>query len=204
MKKSERVQFILDTLENLYPEVPIPLDHTDAYTLLIAVLLSAQCTDKRVNLITPSLFAKANNPSDMVKLTIEEIREIIKPCGLSPFKSKAIFDLSQIILDKHSGQVPETFEDLEALPGVGHKTASVVMSQAFGVPAFPVDTHIHRLAVRWKLSNGKNVEQTEKDLKRLTPRDLWNKIHLQIIFYGREYCPARGHVVENCPICKAI
>jgi len=204
MKKSERVQFILDTLENLYPEVPIPLDHTDAYTLLIAVLLSAQCTDKRVNLITPSLFAKANNPSDMVKLTIEEIREIIKPCGLSPFKSKAIFNLSQIILDKHNGQVPETFEDLEALPGVGHKTASVVMSQAFGVPAFPVDTHIHRLAVRWKLSNGKNVEQTEKDLKRLTPRELWNKIHLQIIFYGREYCPARGHVAENCPICKAI
>ena len=204
MKKSERVQFILDTLENLYPEVPIPLDHTDAYTLLIAVLLSAQCTDKRVNLITPSLFAKANNPSDMVKLAIEEIREIIKPCGLSPFKSKAIFDLSQIILDKHNGQVPESFEDLEALPGVGHKTASVVMSQAFGVPAFPVDTHIHRLAVRWELSNGKNVEQTEKDLKRLTPRDLWNKIHLQIIFYGREYCPARGHVVENCPICKAI
>ena len=204
MKKAERVQFILDTLENLYTEVPIPLDHSDAYTLLIAVLLSAQCTDKRVNSITPSLFAKANNPSDMVKLTIEEIREIIKPCGLSPFKSKAIFNLSQIILDKHNGQVPETFEDLEALPGVGHKTASVVMSQAFGVPAFPVDTHIHRLAVRWKLSNGKNVEQTEKDLKRLTPRDLWNKIHLQIIFYGREYCPARGHVVENCPICKAI
>ena len=204
MKKAERVQFILDTLENLYTEVPIPLDHSDAYTLLIAVLLSAQCTDKRVNLITPSLFAKANNPSDMVKLTIEEIREIIKPCGLSPFKSKAIFNLSQIILDKHNGQVPQTFEDLEALPGVGHKTASVVMSQAFGVPAFPVDTHIHRLAVRWKLSNGKNVEQTEKDLKRLTPRDLWNKIHLQIIFYGREYCPARGHVVENCPICKAI
>jgi endonuclease-3 len=204
MKKAERVQFILDTLENLYPETPIPLDHTDSYTLLIAVLLSAQCTDKRVNLITPSLFAKANNPSDMVKLTIEEIREIIKPCGLSPFKSKAIFNLSQIILDKHNGQVPETFEELEALPGVGHKTASVVMSQAFGVPAFPVDTHIHRLALRWKLSNGKNVEQTEKDLKRLTPRDLWNKVHLQIIFYGREYCPARGHVVENCPICKAI
>lgn len=204
MKKAERVQFILDTLENLYPEVPIPLDHTDAYTLLIAVLLSAQCTDKRVNLITPSLFAKANNPSEMVKLTIEEIREIIKPCGLSPFKSKAIFNLSQIILDKHNGEVPETFEELEALPGVGHKTASVVMSQAFGVPAFPVDTHIHRLAVRWKLSNGKNVEQTEKDLKRLTPRELWNKIHLQIIFYGREYCPARGHVFENCPICKAI
>jgi endonuclease-3 len=204
MKKAERVQFILDTLENLYPEVPIPLDHTDAYTLLIAVLLSAQCTDKRVNLITPSLFAKANNPSEMVKLTIEEIREIIKPCGLSPFKSKAIFNLSQIILEKHNGQVPETFEGLEALPGVGHKTASVVMSQAFGVPAFPVDTHIHRLAERWKLTSGKNVEQTEKDLKRLTPRELWNKVHLQIIFYGREYCPARGHVVENCPICKAI
>ncbi len=204
MRKAERVQFILDTLEKLYPEVPIPLDHSDAYTLLIAVLLSAQCTDKRVNLITPSLFAKANNPSEMVKLTIEEIREIIKPCGLSPFKSKAIFDLSQIILDKHNGQVPETFEDLEALPGVGHKTASVVMSQAFGVPAFPVDTHIHRLAERWKLTSGKNVEQTEKDLKRLTPKELWNKVHLQIIFYGREYCPARGHVVENCPICKAI
>ena len=204
MRKAERVQFILDTLEKLYPEVPIPLDHSDAYTLLIAVLLSAQCTDKRVNLITPSLFAKANNPSEMVKLTIEEIREIMKPCGLSPFKSKAIFDLSQIILDKHNGQVPETFADLEALPGVGHKTASVVMSQAFGVPAFPVDTHIHRLAERWKLTSGKNVEQTEKDLKRLTPKELWNKVHLQIIFYGREYCPARGHVVENCPICKAI
>lgn len=204
MKKAERVQFILDTLERLYPETPIPLDHSDAYTLLIAVLLSAQCTDKRVNEITPALFAKANNPSDMVKLSIEEIREIIKPCGLSPFKSKAIFNLSQIILDKHNGQVPQTFEELEELPGVGHKTASVVMSQAFGVPAFPVDTHIHRLAERWKLTSGKNVEQTEKDLKRLTPRDLWNKVHLQIIFYGREYCPARGHVVENCPICKAI
>jgi len=204
MKKAERVQFIRDTLENLYPEVPIPLDHTDAYTLLIAVLLSAQCTDKRVNLITPFLFAKANNPSEMVKLTIEEIREIIKPCGLSPFKSKAIFNLSQIILEKHNGRVPETFEELEELPGVGHKTASVVMSQAFGVPAFPVDTHIHRLAERWKLTSGKNVEQTEKDLKRLTPKELWNKVHLQIIFYGREYCPARGHVVENCPICKAI
>jgi len=204
MKKAERVQFIRDTLENLYPEVPIPLDHTDAYTLLIAVLLSAQCTDKRVNLITPFLFAKANNPSEMVKLTIEEIREIIRPCGLSPFKSKAIFNLSKIILEKHNGRVPETFEELEELPGVGHKTASVVMSQAFGVPAFPVDTHIHRLAERWKLTSGKNVEQTEKDLKRLTPKELWNKVHLQIIFYGREYCPARGHVVENCPICKAI
>ena len=202
MKKAERVQFILDTLEKLYPETPIPLDHSDAFTLLIAVLLSAQCTDKRVNEITPALFAKANNPSDMVKLSVEEIREIIKPCGLSPFKSKAIFNLSQIILDKHNGQVPQTFEELEELPGVGHKTASVVMSQAFGVPAFPVDTHIHRLAERWKLTSGKNVEQTEKDLKRLTPRDLWNKVHLQIIFYGREYCPARGHIVENCPICR--
>lgn len=204
MKKSERVQFILDTLEKLYPETPIPLDHRDAYTLLIAVLLSAQCTDKRVNEITPALFAKANNPTEMVKLSIDEIREIIKPCGLSPFKSKAIFNLSSIILDKHEGNVPQTFEELEALPGVGHKTASVVMSQAFGVPAFPVDTHIHRLAARWKLTSGKNVEQTEKDLKRLMPRELWNKVHLQIIFYGREYCPARGHIIENCPICKAI
>lgn len=204
MLKKERVQFILETLEELYPQTPIPLDHSDAYTLLIAVLLSAQCTDKRVNEITPFLFSKANNPTDMVKLTVDEIREIIKPCGLSPFKSKAIFQLSQIILDKHKGQVPDNFEDLEALPGVGHKTASVVMSQAFGVPAFPVDTHIHRLAERWKLSSGKNVDQTEKDLKRLIPKDLWNKAHLQIIFYGREYCPARGHVIETCPICKAI
>ena len=204
MKKADRVSFIIQKLEDLYPNTPVPLDHTDAYTLLIAVLLSAQCTDKRVNEITPFLFERANNPSDMVKLTVEEIREIIKPCGLSPFKSKAIHELSQIILDKHQGNVPPNFEDLEALPGVGHKTASVVMSQAFGVPAFPVDTHIHRLAQRWKLTNGKNVEQTEKDLKRLFPRDIWNKLHLQIIFYGREYCPARGHHIENCIICNTI
>lgn len=204
MKKSERVEFIINKLEELYPETPVPLDHSDAYTLLVAVLLSAQCTDKRVNEITPHLFAKANNPQDMVKLSVEEIREIIKPCGLSPFKSKAIHQLSEIILEKHQGNVPQNFEDLEALPGVGHKTASVVMSQAFGVPAFPVDTHIHRLAQRWKLTNGKNVEQTEKDLKRLFPRDLWNKAHLQIIFYGREFCPARGHIIENCIICKTI
>lgn len=204
MKKADKVAFIIQKLEELYPETPIPLDHTDAYTLLISVLLSAQCTDKRVNEITPFLFAKANNPFDMVKLSVDEIREIIKPCGLSPFKSKAIHQLSQIIIDKHQGNVPQNFEDLEALPGVGHKTASVVMSQAFGVPAFPVDTHIHRLAERWKLSNGKNVDQTEKDLKRLFPKELWNKAHLQIIFYGREFCPARGHNLENCIICKTI
>lgn len=204
MNKKERVQFITDKLESLYPETPIPLDHSDAYTLLIAVLLSAQCTDKRVNLITPLLFKKANAPQKMVKLSIDEIRDIIKPCGLSPMKSKAIFNLSQIILDKHKGKVPNTFEDLEALPGVGHKTASVVMSQAFGFPAFPVDTHIHRLMTRWKLTNGKNVEQTEKDAKRLFPESSWNKLHLQIIFFGREYCPARGHVVENCPICSKL
>ncbi len=204
MRKAERVGFIINKLEELYPETPVPLDHSDAYTLLIAVLLSAQCTDKRVNEITPFLFAKANNPHDMVKLSVDEIREIIKPCGLSPFKSKAIHQLSEIILEKHQGNVPQNFEDLEALPGVGHKTASVLMSQAFGVPAFPVDTHIHRLAQRWKLTNGKNVEQTEKDLKRLFPRELWNKAHLQIIFYGREFCPARGHIIENCIICKTI
>jgi endonuclease-3 len=204
MKKADRVAFIIQKLEELYPETPIPLDHTDAYTLLISVLLSAQCTDKRVNEITPFLFAKANNPYDMVKLSVDEIREIIKPCGLSPFKSKAIHQLSEIIIEKHQGNVPQTFEELEALPGVGHKTASVVMSQAFGVPAFPVDTHIHRLAERWKLSSGKNVDQTEKDLKRLFPKELWNKAHLQIIFYGREFCPARGHNIENCIICKTI
>jgi len=204
MNKKERVQFIADKLESLYPKTPIPLDHSDAYTLLIAVLLSAQCTDKRVNLITPILFKKANTPQKIVKLSIDEIRDIIKPCGLSPMKSKAIFNLSQIILDKHKGKVPNTFEDLEALPGVGHKTASVVMSQAFGFPAFPVDTHIHRLMTRWKLTNGKNVEQTEKDAKRLFPESSWNKLHLQIIFFGREYCPARGHVVENCPICSKL
>lgn len=194
----------MNKLEELYPETPIPLDHYSAYTLLIAVLLSAQCTDKRVNEITPLLFAKADTPEQMVLLSIEEIKEIIRPCGLSPAKSKAIWNLSQILLDKYQGNVPQSFEALEELPGVGHKTASVVMSQAFGVPAFPVDTHIHRLAYRWGLSNGKNVEQTEADLKRLFPRELWNKAHLQIIFYGREYCMARGHHVEQCPICTAV
>ncbi len=204
MNKKERVAFIADTLERLFPETPVPLDHSDAYTLLIAVLLSAQCTDERVNQITPALFARANNPHDMLKLSVEEIREIIKPCGLSPAKSKAIWGLSDILINQHEGQVPESFEALEALPGVGHKTASVVMSQAFGHPAFPVDTHIHRLAQRWKLTNGKNVEQTEKDLKRLFPKETWNKLHLQIIFFGRKYCPARGHKIEECPICGQI
>jgi endonuclease-3 len=202
MTKKERAQFVLETLEKLYPETPIPLDHSDAYTLLIAVLLSAQCTDERVNKITPFLFAKANTPQEMIKLSVEEIREIIKPCGLSPAKSKAIYNLSEIILNQHNGEVPSTFESLEALPGVGHKTASVVMSQAFGIPAFPVDTHIHRLAERWQLSNGKNVTQTEKDLKKLFKKETWNKIHLQIIFYGRAYCPARGHQIETCIICN--
>jgi endonuclease III len=204
MNKKERVDFVASKLEELYPETPIPLDHTDPYTLLIAVLLSAQCTDERVNKITPNLFQKANNPHDMMGLSIEEIREIIKPCGLSPFKSKAIWNLSKILVDGYNGNVPQTFEELEALPGVGHKTASVVMSQAYGVPAFPVDTHIHRLAERWKLSNGRSVEQTEKDLKRLFPKEIWNKLHLQIIFYGRQYCPARGHNIENCIICKTV
>lgn len=204
MLKKEKVAFIQQKLEELFPETPVPLHHQDAYTLLIAVLLSAQCTDERVNQITPLLFARADNPADMVKLSVEEIREIIKPCGLSPAKSKAIHRLSEILLEKHGGEVPSTFEDLEALPGVGHKTASVVMSQAFGHPAFPVDTHIHRLAQRWKLTNGKNVEQTEKDLKRLFPKDTWNKLHLQIIFFGRKYCPARGHKAEECPICSVV
>ncbi len=204
MKKKERVEYIMQKLEELYPETPIPLDHSDPYTLLIAVLLSAQCTDERVNKITPNLFEKANNPMDMIGLSIEEIREIIKPCGLSPFKSKAIWNLSKILVEQYNGNVPQTFEQLEVLPGVGHKTASVVMSQAYGVPAFPIDTHIHRLAKRWKLSNGKNVEQTEKDLKRLFPEVIWNKLHLQIIFYGRQFCPARGHNLENCIICKTV
>lgn len=204
MNKKEKTAFILQTLENLYPEVPIPLDHKDAYTLLIAVLLSAQCTDARVNTITPILFAEADNPKDMVKLSVEQIKDIIKPCGLSPAKSKAIFGLSQILNEKYDGRVPQTFEELEELPGVGHKTASVVMSQAFGFPAFPVDTHIHRLAERWGLSSGKNVEQTEKDLKKLIPQDKWNKAHLQIIFFGREYCPARGHDANKCPICSVV
>ena len=193
---------IANILEKLYPETPIPLNHKDTYTLLIAVLLSAQCTDARVNKITPILFAKADNPFDMVKLSVEEIKTIIRPCGLSPKKSRAIHELSKIIIEKHQGIVPNCYKDLEELPGVGHKTASVVMAQAFGIPAFPVDTHIHRLAYRWKLTNGKNVDQTEKDLKRLYPKELWNKLHLQIIFFGREYCPARSHKPETCPICK--
>ena len=202
MKKKEKAQKIAQILEELYPETPIPLDHKDSYTLLIAVLLSAQCTDERVNKITPALFNLADNPLDMSKAEVDSIREIIKPCGLSPRKSKAISELSKIIIDKHDGAVPENFTDLEALPGVGHKTASVVMSQAFGHPAFPVDTHIHRLAKRWGLSSGKNVVITEADLKKLFPKESWNKLHLQIIFFGREYCPARGHNREACPICS--
>lgn len=197
--KAAEIQQILD---RLYPETPIPLQHVDAYTLLVAVVLSAQCTDERVNQITPLLFARADNPADMARLPVEEIREIIKPCGLSPAKSKAISGLSKIIVEQHGGMVPESFEELEALPGVGHKTASVVMSQAFGWPAFPVDTHIHRLAARWGLSSGKNVEQTERDLKAIFPENTWNKLHLQIIYFGRQYCPARGHKVEACPICS--
>lgn len=189
-------------LEELYPETPIPLKHSDPYTLLVAVLLSAQCTDERVNKITPTLFARADNPADMINLSVEEIKEIIKPCGLSPAKSKAIWELSRLILEKHGGEVPQTFQDLEALPGVGHKTASVVMSQAFGFTAFPVDTHIHRLATRWGLSDGKNVVKTEKDLKAVFPESTWNKLHLQIIFFGRQFCPARGHKKENCPVCS--
>jgi len=204
MTRNQKAQIVMAELERLYPEVPIPLDHNDPYTLTIAVLLSAQCTDVRVNQITPLLFAKADNPSDMVKLSIEDIKEIIRPCGLSPAKSKAIWNLSEIIIDKYEGKVPETFEGLESLPGVGHKTASVVMSQAFGVPAFPVDTHIHRLMYRWGLTSGKNVEQTEKDAKKLFPRELWNKLHLQIIFYGREYSPARGFRIEKSPIDQSI
>lgn len=204
MTKKEKAAFIQEKLEVLFPETPIPLDHYSPYTLLIAVLLSAQCTDERVNQITPTLFARADTPQDMIKLSVEEIREIIKPCGLSPAKSKAIAGLSHILLDEHAGQVPESFEELEKLPGVGHKTASVVMSQAFGHPAFPVDTHIHRLATRWKLTNGKNVETTEKDLKKLFPKNTWNKLHLQIIFFGRKYCPARGHNANDCPICSVV
>lgn len=202
MRKQERAQYILEKLEELYPETPVPLEHKDAYTLLIAVLLSAQCTDERVNKVTPKLFALASNPTDMVKLKVEEIQEVIRPCGLSPRKSKAIHELSRILLDKHEGQVPASFEDLEALPGVGHKTASVVMAQSFGVPAFPVDTHIHRLAQRWGLTKGKNVVQTESDLKKLFPKKSWNKLHLQIIFYGREFCTARGCDGRSCIICQ--
>jgi endonuclease III len=201
MTKKQKATDIAIMLEELYPETPIPLDHKDPFTLLIAVLLSAQCTDARVNLYTPALFELADNPKDMAMVDVEDIRAIIKPCGLSPRKSKAISGLSEIIINKHNGKVPENFDDLEELPGVGHKTASVVMSQAFGHPAFPVDTHIHRLARRWGLTSGKNVVQTEKDLKKLFPKDTWNKLHLQIIFFGREYCPARAHIKENCPIC---
>ncbi len=202
LNKKKKAKIIQDVLNELYPETPIPLIHRDPYTLLVAVLLSAQCTDERVNKITPKLFALADNPFDMSTKKVSEIAEIIKPCGLSPRKSQAIFDLSKIIVEKHNGEVPKTFEELENLPGVGHKTASVVMSQAFGFPAFPVDTHIHRLAQRWGLSAGKNVVQTEKDLKNLFPQENWNKLHLQIIFYGRQFCMARGHKVENCPLCK--
>jgi endonuclease-3 len=202
MTKTEKVNFVIKTLNNLYPKIPIPLDHKDPYTLLIAVLLSAQCTDVRVNQITPILFAKADNPFDMIKMSVEEIKAIIRPCGLSPMKSKGIHGLSHIIIEKHQGKVPKSFEALEALPAVGHKTASVVMSQAFGVPAFPVDTHIHRLMYRWNLSNGKSVVQTERDAKRLFPEELWNDLHLQIIWYGREYSPARGWNLEKDIITK--
>jgi len=204
MTKQERATFVINTLKDYYPEIPIPLDHKDPYTLLIAVLLSAQCTDVRVNQITPILFAKADNPYDMVKLSVEEIKEIIKPCGLSPMKSKGIYGLSKILIEEHNGVVPQSFDALERLPAVGHKTASVVMSQAFGVPAFPVDTHIHRLMYRWNLSNGKSVQQTEKDAKAIFPRELWNDLHLQIIWYGREYSPARGWNLEKDIITKTI
>ena len=199
--KENKVKDIVKILDRLYPRTPIPLKHKDPFTLLISVVLSAQCTDERVNQITPILFDKADTPGKMLKLKTEEIEKIIRPCGLSPQKSKAISGLSSLLVKKHNSDVPKNFYDLEELPGVGHKTASVVMSQAFGHPAFPVDTHIHRLAWRWGLSTGKNVVKTEKDLKRLFPENKWNKLHLQIIFYGREYCPARGHKLENCTIC---
>ncbi len=201
MTKKQKAKAITEILEGLFPETPIPLAHSDAYTLLIAVLLSAQCTDERVNKITPLLFARAHTPHEMVELTVAEIREIIKPCGLSPRKSQAIYNLSHILINLYQAQVPEDFAALESLPCVGHKTASVVMSQWFGHAAFPVDTHIHRLAQRWGLTSGKNVEQTEADLKKLFPKNIWNKLHLQIIFFGRQYCPARGHQPGQCPIC---
>lgn len=204
MTKAKKVQFVIDTLEELYPNVPIPLDHKDPYTLLIAVLLSAQCTDVRVNQITPLLFAKADNPYDMVKLSIEEIADIIRPCGLSPMKSKGIYGLSKMLIEQYNGEVPADIKALETFPAVGHKTASVVMSQAFNVPAFPVDTHIHRLMFRWNLSSGKSVEQTEKDAKKLFPEDKWNKLHLQMVWYGREYSPARGWKLEKDIITKTI
>lgn len=204
MNKEQKVNFIINKLEELYPEIPIPLDHKDPYTLLIAVLMSAQSTDVRVNQITPLLFARADNPYDMVKLSVEEIREIIKPVGLSPMKSKGIHGLSKMIIEQHNGQVPQTYEELEAMPAVGHKTAAVVLSQAFGIPAFPVDTHIHRLMYRWNLTNGKNVVQTERDAKRLFPEEKWNDLHLQIIWYGREYSPARGWDLEKDVITKTV
>ena len=204
MTKRERTDFIVQRLEELYPETPIPLDHTNEFTLLVAVLLSAQCTDLRVNQVTPELFSLASTPEAMMKIPVEDIKAIIRPCGLSPRKSKAISDLSRILVEDYEGQVPEDFEALESLPGVGHKTASVVMAQAFGVPAFPVDTHIHRLAKRWRLSPGKNVVETERYLKRLMPKEKWNKLHLQIIFYGREHCSARGCDGTICEICKTV
>ena len=204
MTRQERANYIASRLETLYPNVPVPLDHSSHYTLLIAVLLSAQCTDERVNKVTPVLFKKADTPSKMIKLSKEDIYLIIRPCGLAPKKSSAIYELSKTLIEKHNSQVPENFVDLEKLPGVGHKTASVVMSQGFGHPAFPVDTHIHRLAQRWGLSKGKNVQQTEKDLKKVFPRDKWNRLHLQIIFYGREYCSARGCNGTVCEICKTL
>ncbi|MCX6956681.1 MAG: endonuclease III [Verrucomicrobia bacterium] len=202
--KVERAEFIDRRLAELYPETPVPLDHRDAYTLLVAVLLSAQCTDKRVNLVTPHLWALADTPAKMALVPVAEIQRVIRPCGLSPQKAKAIAGLSRILVEKHRGQVPRTFAELEELPGVGHKTASVVMAQAFGVPAFPVDTHIHRLAQRWKLTNGHNVEQTEADLKRLFPQERWNQLHLRIIFYGREHCTAHGCDGTDCEICRTV
>ncbi len=202
--KPARAAYIGQQLAALYPETPIPLDHSDAYTLLVAVLLSAQCTDKRVNLVTPPLWALANTPAAMAQVSVAQIQAIIRPCGLSPQKAKAIAGLSRILLEQHAGRVPQTFAELEELPGVGHKTASVVMSQAFGVPAFPVDTHIHRLAQRWKLTNGRNVEQTEADLKKLFPPEQWNQLHLRIIFYGREHCTARGCDGTVCGICQTL
>ena len=204
MTKQEKAAFVAAKLAELYPTTSIPLDHVDPYTLLVAVVLSAQCTDKKVNEITPLLFARASTPQDMVKLSVEEIREIIRPCGLSPMKSKGIHGLSRMILEEHGGKVPADMAALEAMPGVGHKTASVVMVQAFGVPAFPVDTHIHRLAWRWTLSTGKSVERTEEDLKKLFPREKWADLHLQIIYFGREHCPAKGHDPKACPVCSVV
>lgn len=204
MLKQQRADHVRRRLQELYPETPIPLDHKDPYTLLVAVLLSAQCTDKRVNLVTPALFELADNPHDMMRVPVEKIQAIIRPCGLSPRKSAAISELSKILVEQYDGEVPRDFEALESLPGVGHKTASVVMSQAFGVPAFPVDTHIHRLATRWKLTSGKNVVETERDLKKLFPLDSWNRLHLQIIFYGREHCTARGCDGKRCLLCQEL